>query len=100
LSAGTVESLRLLAGRASLFDERLHYANSILVRAMVETKPGPDGGCITILRPDGSEARGSPVIGNGVIVPWAIAIDGNDHVWISNFSSATAGIVELAGSRP
>src|SRR5262249_56437561 len=55
---------------------------------------------ITILRPDGSEASGSPVFGSGVIVPWAIAVDGNDHVWVSNFSSATAGIVQLAGCRP
>jgi streptogramin lyase len=72
----------------------------VLVRAMVETKPGPDGGCVTILRPDGSEAPGSPVLGNGVVVPWAIAVDGNDHVWVSNFSSATTGIVQLAGCRP
>jgi streptogramin lyase len=72
----------------------------VLVRAMVETRAGPEGGCITILRPDGREAPGSPVSGNGLIVPWAVAVDGNDHIWVSNFFSATAGIVELAGCRP
>ena len=43
----------------------------MLVRAMVETRPGPEGGCITILHPDGTEAPGSPVFGGGVVVPWA-----------------------------
>jgi streptogramin lyase len=72
----------------------------VLVRAMVQTRPGPEGGCVTILRPDGSEAPGSPVFRGGVVVPWAIAVDGNDHIWVSNFSSATTGIAELCGCRP
>ena len=38
-----------------------------------------------ILRPDGSEAPGSPVIGQGLVAPWALAVDGNGHVWVSNF---------------
>src|SRR5215472_2485830 len=29
-----------------------------------------------------------------------LAVNGNDHVWISNFSNPTCGIVELAGCRP
>jgi len=33
-------------------------------------------------------------------MPWAAVVDGNDHVWISNFNNPTAGIVELAGCRP
>jgi streptogramin lyase len=72
----------------------------VLVRAMVETKAGPEGGCVTILCSDGSEVPGSPVFRGGGVVPWAIAVDGNDHVWVSNFSSSTAGIAELAGCRP
>jgi hypothetical protein len=40
---------------------------------------------VTILRADGSEAPGSPVIGQGLVVPWALAVDGNGHVWVSNF---------------
>ena len=35
--------------------------------------------------PDGSETPGSPVIGQGLVVPWALAVDGNGHVWVSNF---------------
>jgi streptogramin lyase len=72
----------------------------IFTRAMEDQKAGRWGGNLTILRPDGSQAPGSPVEGNGLVGPWAAAVDGNDHVWISNFSNATVGIVELAGCRP
>ena len=37
--------------------------------------------------------------GKGIFAPWAISIDGNDNVWISNFASSTAGIVQLCGFR-
>jgi hypothetical protein len=71
-----------------------------LTRAMNVQQAGPEGGNVTILRPDGSQAPGSPVIGNGLVGPWGAVVDGNDHVWISNFANPTAGIVELAGCRP
>jgi hypothetical protein len=71
-----------------------------MARAMQAQKAGPEGGNVTILRPDGSQAPGSPVFGNGLVGPWAVVVDGNDHIWISNFSTAAAGIVELAGCRP
>ena len=74
--------------------------DAILTRAMNVQKAGPEGGNVTILRPDGSQAPGSPVEGNGLVGPWAAVVDGNDHVWISNFNNPTAGIVELAGCRP
>ena len=70
-----------------------------LTRAMNAQQAGPEGGKVTILRPDCSQAPGSPVIGNGLVGPWAAVVDGNDHVWISNFANPTAGIVELAGCR-
>jgi hypothetical protein len=60
-------------------------------------KAGKEGGCITVLHPDGKEASFSPVYGHGIAAPWAVAVDGDDHVWISNLNNATAGIVELAG---
>jgi hypothetical protein len=70
-----------------------------LVRAMVEMRPGPDGGSVSILSPDGSQAPGSPVVGNGLAVPWAIAVDGNDHIWVSNLSWNPPAIVEPCGYR-
>jgi len=58
-----------------------------------------EGGSITVLRPDGTQASFSPIYGKGITGPWAASVDGNDNVWISNFSSSSAGIVELCGFR-
>jgi hypothetical protein len=66
---------------------------------MVAEKAGREGGSVTILRSDGSQAPGSPVSGNGIVVPWAIAVDGNDHIWVSNFTYSLPDIVELCGYR-
>jgi len=70
-----------------------------LVRAMVGMRQGADGGSITILHPDGSEAPGSPVVGHGIVVPWTVAVDGNDHVWVSNFSNPPDPFAEICGYR-
>ena len=74
-------------------------ATKVLIPALAEQKSGYEGGSITVLRPDGSEASFSPVYGKGIVGPWAVSVDGNDNIWISNFSSASAGIVELCGFR-
>jgi hypothetical protein len=74
-------------------------ATKVLIPAMTEEKSGYEGGSITVLRPDGTEASFSPVYGKGIVGPWAASVDGNDNIWISNFSSASAGIVELCGFR-
>jgi hypothetical protein len=66
---------------------------------MVAMREGSEGGSVTILRPDGSQAPGSPVYRGGIVVPWAIAVDGNDHIWISNFTSPSAPVAELCGYR-
>jgi hypothetical protein len=52
------------------------------------------------LRPAGSEANFSPIYGKGIYGPWAVSVDGNDNIWVSNLSTASAGIVELCGFRP
>ena len=74
-------------------------ATKVLVPAMTEEKSGYEGGSITVLRPDGTEAPFSPVYGKGIVGPWAASVDGNDNIWISNFSTLSAGIVELCGFR-
>jgi hypothetical protein len=80
-------------------DERL--AKHVLVESVPPVRmPGYEsGGSISVLRPDGAEASFSPVSGNGLAAPWAASVDGNDNVWISNFGSASAGIVEFCGFR-
>ena len=75
-------------------------ATKVLIPAMAAQTPGYEsGGSITVLRPDGTEASFSPVYGKGIVGPWAASVDGNDNIWISNFSTASAGIVELCGFR-
>ena len=71
----------------------------VLVDAMVEQKPGWEGGSLTVLRPDGAEAEFSPIYGKGIYGPWAVSVDGNDNIWVSNFTSSDAGIVQLCGFR-
>jgi streptogramin lyase len=72
----------------------------VLVDSWTSQKPGYEsGGSITVFRPDGSQASFSPVSGNGITSPWAISVDGNDNIWISNLATASAGIVHLCGFR-
>ena len=70
-----------------------------MVNAMFEQTPGWEGGSLTVLHPDGTEAKFSPIYGKGISGPWAVSVDGNDNIWVSNFSSAAAGIVQLCGFR-
>ena len=71
-----------------------------LTTACSREESGRFGGSVTVLRPDGGQAPGSPIYGKGLYCPWAAAVDGDDNVWISNFSGAKAGIVELCGVNP
>jgi len=54
-------------------------------------------GSISMLRPDGTPAPGSPFHAGGSWGSWAVVIDGNDQVWSSNFAGAS--ITHLCGVR-
>jgi hypothetical protein len=71
----------------------------VMARAMQKQKGGPDGGSVTLLRPDGSQYPGSPFTGGALPAPFAATVDGNDNVWISNFSAPDSQITELCGVR-
>jgi streptogramin lyase len=72
----------------------------VLVDSWTSQKPGYEsGGSITVFRPDGSQASFSPVSGKGITAPWAISVDGNDNIWITNLATSSAGIVQLCGFR-
>jgi hypothetical protein len=59
----------------------------------------PGLGSVSMLSPDGSPAPGSPFNPTGSIWgAWAVSIDGNDHIWVSNFAPG-GGITELCGAR-
>jgi hypothetical protein len=74
------------------FDEAMAYR-------MFEQKGGPDGGSVSLLRPDGTAFPGSPFTGGGLPGPWAAAVDGNDNVWFSNFAGTPSPIMQLCGVR-
>jgi hypothetical protein len=63
------------------------------------SKQTGDSGSATLLGPDGKQFPGSPFKGGGLPGPWAVAIDGNDNVWISNFAMPNSPIVQLCGAR-
>jgi hypothetical protein len=58
----------------------------------------PGLGSVSMLRPDGSPAPGSPFNPGSIWGAWAVSIDGNDHAWVSNFAPG-GGITELCGAR-
>jgi len=70
----------------------------ILSRAMSQ-QTASDGGSITLLRPDGTQYPGSPFTAGGLPGPWAVVVDGNDNVWISNFAMPNSPITQLCGVR-
>ncbi len=93
-----------LLGMAHMVDMAVHLktggvlsASDYLTKTMSEQKGG--SGSVTVLRPDGTQLPGSPFKGGGLPGPWAVVVDGNDNLWISNFASAASPIVQLCGVR-
>src|SRR5271165_4860531 len=71
-----------------------------MTKTMSHQKGGTiNGGSVTLPRPDGMPYPGSPFKSGGLPGPWAVAVDGNDNIWISNFAAASSPIVELCGVR-
>jgi hypothetical protein len=69
-----------------------------LTRAMSK-QTAQDGGSVTLLKPDGSQYPGSPFKSGGLPGPWAIAVDGNDNIWVSNFAMPNSPITCLCGAK-
>ncbi len=74
-------------------------ASDYLTRTMSRQQGGRFGGSVALLRPDGTPYPGSPFTGGGLPGPWAVAVDGNDNIWISNFAAPNSPIVQLCGVR-
>jgi streptogramin lyase len=99
---GRLKQVEIVAAMKVNFDndpDSLNRAGKVLVPSLAAQKPGWEGGSITVFRPDGTEASFSPIYGKGIYAPWAVSVDGNDNIWISNLSNPSAGIVELCGFR-
>lgn len=59
--------------------------------------PTGEGGAV-LIKPDGELASEQPFAEGGMTIPWGIAVDGEDHVWVANFGGRR--LTELCGSRP
>jgi hypothetical protein len=80
--------------------EGLVPAMDYMTTTMSTQQGGTDhSGSVTLLRPDGTPYPGSPFTGSGLPGPWAVVVDGNDNVWISNFAMPNSPIVQLCGVR-
>jgi hypothetical protein len=55
-------------------------------------------GSVTLLSSDGVPDPGAPFTGGGTVLPWGIAVDGDDNVWVANFGRQALG--NLCGTRP
>ena len=93
-----------LLGMFHLIDMGVHLklegvtsASDYLTTVMSKQKGG--AGSVTLLRPDGTAFPGSPFKGGGLPGPWAVVVDGNDNVWISNFAMPSSPIMQLCGAR-
>jgi hypothetical protein len=74
-------------------------ASDYLTKTMSTQKGGSEGGSVTLLRPDGTQFTGSPFTGGSIPGPWAVVVDGNDNVWVSNFAGVAGQIAHLCGTR-
>ena len=100
---GRLKQLEIAAAMKINFDndpDALNRAGKVLVPALAAQTPGWEGGSVTVFRPDGTEASFSPVYGKGITAPWAVSVDGNDNIWISNLSSASAGVRRVVWLSP
>ena len=73
--------------------------DEVLARTMSKQQGGPDGGSVTLLRPDGSQYPGSPFTGESLPGPFAVAVAGDDTVWVSNFAGVSGRLAHLCGAR-
>ncbi|MCP4576326.1 MAG: hypothetical protein GY846_08590 [Deltaproteobacteria bacterium] len=56
------------------------------------------GASVTMIKPDGTPSEGSPYTGGGLYMPWGIAVDGNDNVFVANFNGKRLSY--LCGADP
>jgi DNA-binding beta-propeller fold protein YncE len=66
--------------------------------ARLSLKGGFGKGSVTLIQPNGEPALRPAIQGAGLVTPWGIAVDGNDAVWVANFSGQQ--LSEVCGTRP
>jgi hypothetical protein len=59
---------------------------------------GSVGGSVTLITADGELGSPAPFTGGGLTLPWDVAVDGNDNVWVANFAGKRLSL--FCGLRP
>lgn len=54
--------------------------------AAISSDNGFPGASVSMITPSGTVSAGSPYTGGGLYMPWGIAVDGNDNVFVANFN--------------
>lgn len=75
-------------------------ANSGAVTLPCPDRPTENGGrgSLTFLGPNGELGSDTAFTGGGLTLPWGIAVDGNDNVWVANFAGKR--LSQFCGSDP
>lgn len=58
--------------------------------------PNPKKESVTMISPDGTTS--GPYESDALFIPWGIAVDGNDNIWVANFGGHN--VVQFCGARP
>jgi sugar lactone lactonase YvrE len=66
--------------------------------ARLDLSGGFTKGSLTLIQPDGEAAPRPAIQGAGLQTPWGVAVDGDDNVWVANFSGQR--LSEVCGTRP
>ncbi|MCQ6555810.1 hypothetical protein NPS70_21795 [Streptomyces sp. C10-9-1] len=69
---------------------------AMLAEAVVDIVTRHVDASVTMIRPDGSTPS-EPFVNDGLFLPWGMAVDGNDTVWVSNFGGRR--VANLCGAR-
>ena len=56
------------------------------------------GGSVTLIGADGEVRSPTGLTGGGLTIPWGIAVDGDDNVWVANFAGKR--LSQLCGTKP
>lgn len=77
-------------------DSAADFANAVQNAPSGGGGVGGIGGSVTMIGPDGSTPA-QPFTNGGIVLPWGVAVDGDDTVWVSNFGGQR--LVHLCGAR-
>ncbi len=95
LGSGLTLETKLHLLELKLTGASLSAIDKVVMKDLVDH---PGLGSVSMLRPDGRPAPGSPFNPGSIWGAWAVSIDGDDHAWVSNFGPG-GGLTELCGAR-